>query len=354
MANIYKEKGQCKRAIQLYARACWIDPGYADAHWNLALTYLLNGEFQKGWDQYHWRYRALPAGSLYPHHYQKPKWDGTALQGKRLLIHCEQGLGDTIQFARYLPILKSMGATLLFETWQPLLRLMGSVKGVDQLLETGAQKTPEGQFDLWASIMDLPELLRTDLDTMPLEVPYLTPDPEGVQQWGQRIEGAGYKVGIVWAGAPTHGNDHNRSCHLRSFRELAQLDTIQLYSLQRGPAMEQIRELDSDFKMTPIGHLFKDLMDTACAMEHLDLIISVDTAVAHLAGALGKPVWTLLPHAPDWRWMLNRSDSPWYPSMRLFRQPRPAAWQALFSELLKHLKQTLGHASVSVPRKVAP
>ncbi|MFB3078009.1 MAG: glycosyltransferase family 9 protein, partial [Lysobacterales bacterium] len=239
-------------------------------------------------------------------------------------------------------------------TWQPLLRLMGSVEGIDQLLATRPEKTPEEQFDLSTSIMDLPKLLKTDLDTLPHEVPYLTPDPEGAEQWGQRIEGPGYKVGIVWAGAPTHGNDHNRSCHLRSFRELAQLDSIQLYSLQRGPAMEQIRELDSDFKMTPIGHLFKDLMDTACAMEHLDLIISVDTAVAHLAGALGKPVWTLLPHAPDWRWMLNRSDSPWYPSMRLFRQRRPAAWQALFSELLKHLKQTLGLASVSVPRKVTP
>ena len=263
-------------------------------------------------------------------------------------------MGDTIQFARYLPVLKSMGAHLIFETWQPLLRLMGSVKGIDQVRATQTQKVPEEQFDLSTSIMDLPHLLRTDLDNMPCEIPYLTADPQGLQQWGQRIKGEGYKVGIVWAGAPTHGNDHNRSCHLRYFREMSKLDSIQLYSLQRGPAMEQIRELDSDFKITPIGHLFEDLMDTACAMEHLDLIISVDTAAAHLAGALGKPVWTLLPHAPDWRWMLDRPESPWYPTMRLFRQPRPAAWQALFAELLKHLKQTLGHVSVSAPSRVKP
>jgi tetratricopeptide (TPR) repeat protein len=396
LAGLYKEQGRCQEAVGHYVQAIWIDPTYAQAHWNLALTYLLQGEFEKGWEQYQWRHQALENTSLYPHAYDRPRWDGSAFTGKRLLIYTEQGLGDAIQFVRYLPLVKALGGTVLFETWQPLMRLFQSVHGIDELIQVTTDPISEDRFDLHISIMDLPRLFETNSTSVPRKTPYLTPDVSDTAFWQQRLLGAcrripssareraifssgkdgeagdvgfivdtarcsqaekgplearssspsgslepDYKIGIVWAGSPNHGNDHLRSCGLHHFSTIARLKGVKLYSLQQGAAAEQIETCGDSLPITPLGHQFNDLMDTACAIQQLDLIISVDTALAHLAGALGKPVWTLLPTAPDWRWMLHRSDSPWYPTMRLFRQSHAGQWDAVFTDIAHSLQSQL-------------
>jgi hypothetical protein len=200
------------------------------------------------------------------------------------------------------------------------------------------RKFSEDQFDLCVSIMDLPHVFGTSLETLPNTVPYLYPDPAQVQDWGRRLGGPGLKVGIVWAGSPTHGNDAHRSCQLDLFAPLARIPGVRLYGLQKGPAAAQAQ--GGEEPVTNLGEEFADLMDAACCVAAMDLIISVDTAMAHLAGALGKPTWMLLPFAPDWRWMLHRHDSPWYPTMQLFRQPRPRDWASVFFAVSERLRDS--------------
>ncbi len=338
LAGLYKEQGHCQQAIDHYKQAIRIDPSYAQAHWNLSLTYLLQGEFEKGWQRYQWRHQALDRGSLYPYTYDRPRWDGSDFTGKRLLIYTEQGLGDAIQFVRYLPLVKALGGTVLLETWQPLIRLFQSARGIDELIQVTPNPISEERFDIHTSIMDLPRLFETNIARVPHTVPYVIPDTSDTTHWQQQLQGSDYKIGIVWAGSPTHGNDHLRSCGLHHFSTIARLGGATLYSLQKGAAADQIEAKTNSLPITPLGHQFNDLMDTASAIEQLDLIISVDTALAHLAGALGKPVWTLLPAAPDWRWMLDRTDSPWYPSMRLFRQSQAGRWDTVFTDMTKALE----------------
>jgi len=339
LANALKELGDCDRSIACYDQAIGLRPDYADAHWNRALAFLLKGDLKQGWKEYPWRHKANLDTSLYPHVFSRPRWQGEPLADKRLLVYCEQGLGDAIQFIRFVPQIKALGAAeVILETWPPLVQLLKVIPCVDRLVEASTQKLPEDEFDLCVSIMDLPRVFGTSLDTIPGTVPYLYPEPAKVGTWQQRLTGPGLKVGIVWAGRPTHGNDANRSCRLEPFLALAKIDGVQLYGLQKGPAASQVHLLPSDISFTNLGEEFTDLMDAACCMEAMDLVISVDTAMAHLAGALGRPVWTLLPFAPDWRWMLHRDDSPWYPTMRLFRQGRPKDWDDVFAAVGEQLR----------------
>jgi len=338
LANALKELGDCDRAIACYDQAIALRGNYADAHWNRALALLLKGDLKQGWREYQWRYKVNLDTVLYPHLFNRPRWQGEQISGRRLLVYCEQGLGDAIQFIRFVPQIRPLsGAEVILETWPPLIRLFQGISGVDRLVEASTQRHPEDDFDLCVSIMDLPYVLGASLDTIPRTVPYLTPDPAQVQAWRQRLAGTGLKVGIVWAGRPTHGNDLNRSCRWEQFAVLAKIQGVRLYGLQKGPVADQVPSPPPEAPFTNLGEGFADLMDAASCMAAMDLVISVDTAMAHLAGALGRPVWTLLPFAPDWRWMLHRDDSPWYPTMRLFRQPKPRDWGSVFASIAQQL-----------------
>lgn len=338
LANSLRDQGRCTEALKHYTEAIHLRPDYAEAHWNMSLTLLLRGDFVQGWKEYKWRRKTNLATVLYPHHHDAPRWDGSSFADKRLFVHCEQGLGDAIQLVRYLPMVKTLGGTVIFEVWQPLLELLRAFKGIDELVELSCERKSNINFHFYASLLDLPNIFGTTLETIPNEVPYIYADCEKSERWRQRLSGPDLKVGIVWAGKSTHGNDHNRSCTLKLFSRLAKIDGVQLYSLQKGTVSLQLTELKMTIAIENLAEECEDFSDTAAVIENLELVISVDTAVAHLAGAMGKEVWTLLPFAPDWRWMLGREDSPWYPTMRLFRQPEPGCWEDVFQRVAKQLQ----------------
>ena len=338
LANALKERGDCDQAIVAYHRAIELMPGFAWAHWNLSHALLLSGRFRQGFKEYAWRYNPNLGIVTYPHKINIPRWDGSPFTGKRLLIHYEQGLGDTFQFIRYLPMVKSMGGTVIFESPKELLDLFIGFRGIDELIEATDHET-DAEFDYHASLLDLPGFFQTDLHTIPVNVPYLFADSSKSQKWRTKLANTALKVGIVWAGSPDHGRDRDRSCSIKKFLPLTQIEGVQLYSLQKGDAAAQLAKYDSLSLVEDFSGRLHDFSDTAAAIEGLDLIISVDTAVAHLAGAMGKPVWLLLPYSPDWRWMLDRQDSPWYPAMQLFRQPSRGDWTDVFNKVACQLRQ---------------
>ena len=336
LANSLRDQGRCTEALNHYTEAIHLKPNYAEAHWNMSLTLLLNGDFAEGWKEYKWRRKANLATVLYPHHHEAPRWDGSSFAGKRLFVYCEQGLGDAIQFIRYLPMVKARGGMVIFEVWRPLLGLLRAFKSIDELVELSYERKSDVKFDLFTSLLDLPNIFGTTLETIPNEVPYIRAEREKSEYWHKRLSGPDLKVGIVWAGKSTHGNDRNRSCSLKSFHPLTQIDGVKLYSLQKDTPSLQLSELT--LTIENLAEECEDFSDTAAVIENLELVISVDTALAHLAGAMGKEVWTLLPFAPDWRWMLNREDSPWYPTMRLFRQTKFGCWEDVFQRVAEQLQ----------------
>jgi tetratricopeptide (TPR) repeat protein len=330
LANSLRDEGCCREAINHYKKAIHLKPDYAQAHWNLSLTHLLCGNYIEGWSQYRWRRNADLKILTDYHCTGKLRWDGSSFKNQRLLVHYEQGLGDNIQFVRYLPMAKARGGTVIFETLKPLIGLLQGFPGIDELIEYNPGKICSLEYDVYTSLLDMPNIFTTTVETIPVDVPYIFADPVKSEYWRNRISGPGYKVGIVWAGSPEHGNDRYRSCSLRDFAPLMEIDNLQLYGLQKGRAADQMDELAGTMPVINISKYFDDLTDTAAVIESLDLVISVDTCVLHLSGAMGKPTWALLPYAPEWRWMLNRQDSPWYPGMKLFRQKRWRDWNNVF------------------------
>jgi len=334
LGSALRDAGRCDEAIVQNDLAIRLRPEYAEAHWNQAIAYLLNGDFKEGWKQYEWRRKTNWHVSAYPHKHRKPRWDGKSFAGKRLLVHCEQGIGDCIQLVRYLPLVKAQGGTVVFEAWKSLHGLLKGFNGIDELAELSFNRETQVRFDAHVSIMDLPELFGTTEQTIPNSVPYIHACPIKSAKWNRDLAGPDLKVGIVWAGSARHTNDHNRSCSLEPFLPLSQIEGVRLYGLQKGEPARQAQES----QLTNLGEQFADFTDAAAAIDNLDLIISVDTAVLHLAGAMGKPVWALLAFAPDWRWMLKRADSPWYPTMRLFRQQKWGDWDSLFRIVNRELR----------------
>jgi tetratricopeptide (TPR) repeat protein/GT2 family glycosyltransferase len=325
-------------AIENYRRALQINPDFAEAHWNLSLVLLRTGRLTEGWKEYQWRRNPKLDITTYPHSFEKPRWDGSSFRNKRLLVHYEQGLGDTIHFVRYLPMVKARGGTVILEVRKPLYRLLQSLPGIDELVEASFDKKPDVEFDYHISLMDLPNIFATNLNTIPAEVPYIKCSPKKAEHWRKKLTSPEFKVGIVWAGSPSHGNDQNRSCAIQYFVQLSKIDGVRLYGLQKGETAEQVEELADETTITNLGTEFEDFTDTVAAIENLDLVISVDTSVLHLAGAMGKRVWALLPFAPEWRWMLNRQDSPWYPTMKLFRQEKWGQWRPVFQNVAEELR----------------
>lgn len=333
--------GEHDKALESCERAIQLNPEYAQAHWNRSLILLVKGRLKEGWDEYRWRRKTNLAASAYAHKFDKPLWEGRPFVGKRLLVHYEQGLGDNLQFVRYLPTVKRLGGTVIFETPKSMYGLLESFDGIDELVEASPAAPPDVEFDFYTSLMDLPGICGTTLETIPAEVPYIHSDAAKVRRWRERFVTDGFKVGLVWGGRPTGRNEvlslQHRSCALEQFAPLAAVPGVTLYGLQKGPPAAQVGQLGRRIPITNLGEQFEDFTDTAAAIENLDLVISIDTSVAHLAGAMGKPVWVLLKTDADWRWLLERTDNPWYPTMRLFRQSRAGDWAAVLNRVADEL-----------------
>lgn len=324
-----------QEALACYDKAIAFDPDYADAWWNKAFITLLTGDFNAGWPLYEWRWKLKDY--LAPRrNFSQPVWRGDFdLNGKTILIHAEQGLGDTIHFCRYIKQLVERGAKVVFEVQPPLKALMTSLAGVAQIITQG-EALPA--FDCYSPLLSLPLAFKTDFKNLPADIPYFYAQKDAVARWSAILgERRAPRVGITWAGSHGHKNDRNRSMQLLDFLPLAH-SGVELISLQKQIPMAEEIILAATPSIKNIGTKLGDFSDTAAVIASLDIVIAVDTAIAHLAGALGKPVWLLLPYAPEWRWLLDRDDSPWYPSARLFRQPQMGDWQSVIDTVGRELR----------------
>jgi tetratricopeptide (TPR) repeat protein len=334
----YKNQGHLGRAIERFTRAVEINPQLVEARWNRSFAHLLLGNFKDGWKDYECRLQQAGWKSLYPFRFQKPRWNGRPCPDKTIFVHDEQGLGDTLQFVRYLPMLKRRCAKVIFETRRSLIGILERHPGIDQLVPRLQAAPAAENWDFFIPLLSLPAIFGTSLDTIPKTMPYIQAPTEKAAYWRQRIDTTEFNVGVVWAGRPMHTNDRNRSCRLEHFLPLSEFTGIRLVGLQKGSAAAQAAALPADRKVVNFGEEFEDFSDTAGLIDNLDLVITVDTAVAHLAGAMAKPVWVLLPFIPDWRWMMHRQDSPWYPTMRLFRQKKHGDWKSVFQQVAAELQ----------------
>ncbi len=316
---------------------------FPDAQWNRSLSLLLLGRIEEGFEAYEWRWRG-GVKELRPRKLGKPQWKkGESIQGKRLFVHSEQGMGDHIQFMRYLPMLQAQGAQVLAEFPEPLLEIAKDYAPGVVWIERGTRKFPE--FDLYCPLLSIPTLLGTTMASIPGPQAYLSARPERKAYFGELLKDAsGLRIGLVWSGNPKHANDRNRSLALKDLMEALGSTPFTAVSLMKEVRPEDQVYLSSQTQVRDFSQELDNFADTAGLISNLDLVVSVDTSVAHLAGALGCPVWMLTPYAPDWRWMLERKDTPWYPSMRLYRQHRPHDWDTVLDELADDLKQ-LGQGS---------
>jgi tetratricopeptide (TPR) repeat protein len=314
-------------------------PDFAEGHVNRAHLLLLQGDFAGGWPEYEWRWRCKDAQ---PFRCRQPAWDGSPLAGRTILLTWEQGFGDTLMYVRVAPLVKAQGGTVLLLCQPRLLELLRRCPGIDRVVPNGE---PLPEFDVHAPLATLPCLLGTTVETIPAAVPYLLPDPALVEGWRLELPPDGtFRVGIAWQGNPRYGGDRHRSIPLRHFLPLARLPGVRLVSLQKGLGSEQLRSLPAGNGIVELGSRLDEtdgaFLDTAAVMQHLDLVITSDTSIAHLAGGLGVPVWMAVNFSSDWRWLLEREDSPWYPTMRLFRQRRFGSWGEVFERIAALLRQT--------------
>ncbi|MCU0893302.1 MAG: tetratricopeptide repeat protein [Rhodospirillales bacterium] len=331
---IRHEQGEYEAALGIYDRALALAPQHATTRANRATLLLLLGRMEEGWREYEWRWLA-PGFATRPRDFDRPAWDGSELGGRTILIHAEQGLGSAIQFVRYAPVVAARGGRVILECQPPLARLFASlVGGVEAIVRKGE---PLPAFEVQAPLMSLPRLFATTLTTIPNAVPYLAAE-EGLRAlWRQRLaQLPAPRVGLVWAGNPNHANDRNRSLPARLLAPLLACPGLSFVDLQVGAAAAERAELPEGALAAP-GEV-ADFADTAAIVAELDMVISVDTAVAHLAGALAKPVWLLLPFVGEWRWLRERTDTPWYPTMRLFRQRSPGDWEGVVEAVREALE----------------
>jgi tetratricopeptide (TPR) repeat protein len=315
-------------------RAIELSPKNATAHWNLAMAMLRRGDFAAGWTEAEWRWGVV----VPPHGLPQPLWNGQPLGGKPILLHAEQGRGDTIQFARYAPMVAARGGRVILRCQRELVRLLRSISGVERIITTDDALPP---IDLQCPLQSLPLAFGTDLSSIPASLGYLRADDSLIERWRARLQPrrpAALRVGLVWSGDPLHQNDRNRSVPLTTLAPLADVAGIEFASLQMGSAAAQIQTVP---QLRLIDHTdeLTDFADTAALVANLDLVIAVDTAVAHLSAAMGRPTWLLLPLVPDWRWLLDRNDSPWYPTARLFRQPIAGDWASVVNDVAEQLRK---------------
>jgi tetratricopeptide (TPR) repeat protein len=336
LGNTLKAQARSGEAIHAYHHAIRLRPDFAEAHVNLGMERLLSGDFPRGWEDYEWRLRGT-GHPLQPRAFSKPQWRGEALGGRTILLHAEQGLGDTIQFCRYVPLVAARGGCVVLELPRPLLRLLSGLPGVARLIAAGS---PLPAFDVQCSLMSLPLAFRTDIDTIPADVPYLSAKPDRIAFWRNWLgDKTRLRVGLVWSGGlrpdqpELQAVNERRNIPLQVIGQLNRGD-IDFVSLQKGePAESELIAMRDviwpDGNLTDAAPEIGDFDDTAGLIEMLDLLISVDTSTAHLAAAMGKPVWLLNRFDSCWRWLEHREDSPWYPTLRLFRQTTPGDWQGV-------------------------
>ena len=324
-------------ALTCFGKAIELRPEFALAHMNAGMLHLLRGSFDQGWNSYDWRNK--PGGPVAARTWLKPRWRGEEpLAGKRLLIWSEQGLGDTIQFSRYANVLRAKGATVILSVQQCLRALLS---GLDAGIQVCSETDAPPEFDMHCPLLSLPLVLGTTEGTIPRAVPYLTADADRVRRWRDRIGCGGFRIGICWQGSKLP-IDVGRSFPLNALDTISRTPGIRLISLQKGYGCEQLDSMPAGMRVEVLGEDFDAgldaFLDTAAAIASMDLVITSDTAVAHLAGALGRPTWVALKHVPDWRWLLERDDSPWYPGHRLFRQKQRGAWDDVFRRMHEALR----------------
>jgi len=337
--NIFMASAQMQEALASYSRATELDPEHADANFNAALARLCLGDFRDGWRQYEYRLKKKEFAPLRQAMLQ-PLWRGEEdLRGKTILLMAEQGLGDAIQFVRYAPLVAARGAKVLLGVQRPLVDLLATVPGVTGVF---GENEPLPEFDLHCPLLSLPLAFETELATIPANVPYIRAYEERIAKWRGRVpDGGRLRAGICWAGTSAHSNNRRRSIPLQSFAAVLSVAGIDFVSLQRDVDETDAAMLRA-LGVLQLGQEFEDFADTAAVVAMLDLVIAVDTSVAHLAGAMGKAVGVFIPFSPDFRWMLDRTDTPWYPTMRLFRQGAIGDWSGPLERLRRELAGVAG------------
>lgn len=339
VADAQRAAGNYQAAVDTLEQILARDPTHAGAHQNLFATLYIQGDHPRAWAEYEWRLQGY--ASDFPH----PRWDGSPLNGRSILIHAEQGLGDQVQFIRYARLIKERGGRVIVRCSPNLHRLLLTCDGIDQVVLPGAEP-PSFDVQVWSC--SLPHLLGTAQDSIPASVPYLHADLQQVARW-QSILGRfpALRIGINWAGNRANVAGQNREIPLSCFVRLARIPGVQLFSLQKGAGEEALADRPDDISLPSLGPYFKDLQDTAAAVTALDLVITNDTSIAHLAGALGRPVWVVLPRQECWRWQRGRDDCLWYPTMRLFRRGWDATWDETFTVVAAALKEALVQPSTT-------
>ena len=326
-------------ALQSFEHAIALSPDLAEAHWNKSLLLLELGDFARGLPEYEWRWRR--DGEMKPREFAQPLWRGDDLGGRTILLHAEQGFGDSIQFLRYVPMVIAQGGKVVLEIPESLMPLLGHSDGVLAMVKPGAALPP---FDLHCPLLSLPLAFGTTLATIPAAVPYLHVPAQRAMKWRSALPAAGRpRVGLVWSGKPSHKNDHNRSIALHRLTPLLSVSGADFISLQPEYRAADLAALAAFPNLLRLDAALADFADTAAVVEALNLVIAVDTAVAHLAGALGKPVWLLVSSIQDWRWLRQRDDSPWYPTARLFRQPEIGDWDSVIARVARELAVLVEH-----------
>jgi tetratricopeptide (TPR) repeat protein len=335
--RLAEAEASCREALRL-------KPDDPEAHANLSFVLLLAGRLKEGWQEYEWRLKTKPYKRA--DGFSAPLWSGETIGNRVILLHAEQGLGDTLQFCRYVPLIATSARTVLV-VQPPLVRLLSRLPGITEIIARG-KKLPS--YDLHCSLLSVPHLVSTTLDTIPAATPYLAADPALAANWRERLAGLpGLRVGLVWAGGKMLEGDSRRSITLDSMAPLAQASGVSFISLQKGEPAAQAANPPAAMDLHDFTADLHDFADTAALVDGLDLVISVDTAVAHLAGALGKPVWLLNRFDTDWRWLLDRYDSPWYPTLRQFRQPAPGDWVSV----IRSARDALQRLAIGESRSVA-
>lgn len=346
MAYTLKKGDNIIQALPYYHRVLEINPNNAEAHFSLSLAYLVSGNMQDGWKEYEWRWRR---NGFEQRAFTQPMWLGEPLQGKILFIHAEQGLGDTLQFIRYALIAKERGATIIAAVQDVLIPLLSLCPHLDRVISLG-DSLPH--FDYHIPLVSMPLICKTELETIPDSIPYLYADEQLTDYWKSQLsQDLSIKIGICWQGNANYNTPFLRhavatkSIDPKIFAPLASIPGISLYSLQRVSGTEQLKDITQLFTLHQFDEAFDNkhgrFMDTAAVMKNLDLIITIDTSICHLAGGLGVPVWLMLPKPADWRWLLDRNDTPWYPTMRLFRQEQAGNWESVITTIINELTESI-------------
>ena len=337
--NILVQVRRYHDAIAAFDKALALEPGFADAHFNEGLCQLLLGNMERGWKKYEYRLQ-MPEYLDLKRNFVGPMWLGdSSINGKTIFIHPEQGFGDTLMACRYVPLLAALGARVVLEVKPELVRLM---EGLDGVFTLNARGEAVPQYDVHCPIMSLPCAFKTQLETIPGTVPYLRIPEENIDHWRLKLGDGRFKVGVAWAGNPTFKNDRDRSITLKNILPVCSVPGATFFSVQKDLRAGDAEVLSANPHITHLGTDLNNFLDTAAVMQSLDLIISSDTSIVNLAGALGRPVWILLSSSPDWRWLLDRADSPWYPTARLFRQNKSGDWDSVVAEVRAKLRKALG------------